>query len=63
MILLPVGAVAQEQTKTVRVGWYESPFNTVDQFARRSAYAYEFQKKIAACTNWSYEYVEGRGRS
>lgn len=43
----------------VRVGWYESPFNYSDQNGRRSGYAYEYQKKIAAYTGWKYEYVEG----
>ena len=45
--------------KTVRVGWYETPFNTLDQYGRRSGYAYEYQRKIAAYTGWKYEYVEG----
>ena len=45
--------------KTVRVGWFESPFNIMDQFGRRSGYAYEYQRKIAAYTGWNYEYVKG----
>ena len=57
--LLPVSAYAQSAPKTVRVGWYESPFNMMDQFGRRSGYAYEYQEKIAAYTGWEYEYVEG----
>ena len=57
--MLPLTAHAQEPGKTVRVGWYESPFNTMDQFGRRSGYAYDYQQKIAAYTGWSYEYVEG----
>ena len=56
---LPLAAHAQESGKTVRVGWYESPFNTMDQFGRRSGYAYDYQRKIAAYTGWNYEYVEG----
>ena len=52
-------AHAQETGKTVRVGWYESPFNTADQFGRRSGYAYDYQQKIAAYTGWEYDYVEG----
>ena len=43
--MLPLTAYAQEAGKTVRVGWYESPFNTTDQFGRRSGYAYDYQKK------------------
>ena len=57
--LAPSAAHAQETGKTVRVGWYESPFNTTDQFGRRSGYAYDYQQKIAAYTGWNYEYVEG----
>ena len=57
--MLPLTAHAQESGKTVRVGWYESPFNTMDQFGRRSGYAYDYQQKIAAYTGWSYEYVVG----
>ena len=58
-LMLPLAAQAQETGKTVRVGWYESPFNTTDQFGRRSGYAYDYQQKIAAYTGWNYEYVEG----
>lgn len=55
----PVILHAQEHEKTVRVGWYESPFNNIDEAGRRSGYAYEYQMKIAAYTGWDYEYVEG----
>ncbi len=50
---------AQDRAKTVRVGWYETPFNRTDQYGRRSGYAYEYQRKIAAYTGWQYEYVTG----
>lgn len=50
---------ADTNVKTVRVGWYESPFNNIDETGRRSGYAYEYQRKIAAYTGWTYEYVEG----
>ena len=52
-------AHAADSGKTVRVGWYDSSYNTVDQFGRRSGYAYEYQLKIAAYTGWNYEYVNG----
>ena len=52
-------AAAMENVKTVRVGWYESPFNRMDEFGRRSGYAYEYQRKVAAYTGWKFEYVEG----
>ena len=54
---IPTLSYAQESAKTVRVGWYESPYNMTDKFGRRSGYAYEFQKKIAAYADWKYEYV------
>lgn len=50
---------ADTNTKVVRVGWYESPFNIIDETGRRSGYAYDYQRKIAAYTGWTYEYVEG----
>ena len=58
-VLLPVSAHAQETETIVRVGWFESPFNTTDELGRRSGYAYDYQQKIAAYTGWTYEYVEG----
>ena len=41
------------------VGWYELSFNITDEHGRRSGYAYEYQRRIAAYTDWKYEYVEG----
>ena len=49
----------KEDSKVVRVGWYESPFNLTDAYGRRSGYAYEYQMKISAYTGWTYEYVSG----
>ena len=58
--MTPLTAYAQnEANKVVRVGWYDSSYNNVDQLGRRSGYAYEYQLKIAAYTGWSYEYVNG----
>ena len=31
----------------------------IDRHGRRSGYAYEYERKIAAYTGWTYEYVEG----
>ena len=56
---IPMTAFAQDSGKTVRVGWYESSFNTTDEFGRRSGYAYEYQMKVSAYTGWKYEYVSG----
>lgn len=56
---LSLAGNAKAETKNVRVGWYESAFNHTDAFGRRSGYAYEYQMKIAAYTEWNFEYVEG----
>ena len=53
----PLTAHADESTKTVRVGWYDSPYNRMDEAGRKTGYAYEYQRKIAAYTGWTYEYV------
>ena len=42
-LFLPLTCCAQEDGKTVRVGWYESAFHHSDQFGRRSGYGYEYQ--------------------
>ena len=52
-------AQSPDREKTVRVGWYDSSYNTLDKFGRRSGYAYEYQLKIASYTGWRYEYVNG----
>ena len=57
--LLPAAGSADAETKIIRVGWYETPFNYRDSAGRRAGYAYEYQRKIAAYTGWKYEYVEG----
>ena len=59
LCLLPASAPAEDGAKVIRVGWYETPFNHKDSFGRRTGYAYEYQRKIAAYTGWKYEYVEG----
>ena len=50
---------AEPRGRTVRVGWYESPFNKTNEAGRRSGFAYQYQQKIAAYSGWKYEYVEG----
>ena len=59
LLLAPATVSAGEPAKNVRVGWYESPFNSMDESGRRSGYAYEYQMKIAAYTGWKYTYVSG----
>ena len=60
-IILPFSAFAEEERsqKTVRVGFYESPFNMKDENGHLSGYGYDYQQDIAAYTGWKYEYVEG----
>ena len=48
-----------EEHKVVKVGWYESSYNTLDENGFRSGYAYEYQLKLSAYNGWTYEYFEG----
>ena len=57
--VMPVFAVNGNDERVLRVGWYESPFNILGDYGRRSGYAYEYQQKIAAFTGWEYEYITG----
>ena len=59
LCFLPAAVRAEGDRKVVRVGWYDTPYNSKDAFGRRTGYAYEYQRKIAAYTGWKYEYVEG----
>lgn len=40
--LMTPAAAAQTSEKDVRVGWFESPFNTTDSAGWRSGYGYEY---------------------
>ena len=51
-------AMAEEEPKTVRVGFYPCPFNIKDENGHMSGYAYDYQQDLAAYTGWKYEYVE-----
>lgn len=44
---------ATQPTKKVRVGWCNSPFNEIDSLGRRSGYAYDYQRLIAAHAGWT----------
>ena len=59
LLALPGLCASAEDRKVVRVGWYESTFNRTDASGRRTGYAYEYQRRIASYTGWTYEYVEG----
>ena len=54
-----VRAAEKEESRIIRVGWYDSPFNLMGADGRRSGYAYDYQLKISAYTGWQYEYVSG----
>ena len=63
--LMPLAVHAKEsgkgqsqERKVVRAGWFDSSFCYYDQFGRRCGIAYEYQRRIAAYTGWTYEYVE-----
>ncbi len=59
-VFLPGRGLAEDELqRVVRVGWFDSNFNSIDAYGRRTGYAYEYQRKIAAYTGWQYEYVEG----
>ena len=58
-LLSPAAAHRHSAGNVVRVGWFESPFNRMDDTGRRSGYAYEYQQRIAAYSGWTYEYVVG----
>ena len=58
--VLPLPISAEEaKSRTVRVGWYEGPYNTTGPDGQRRGYSYEYQQAVAAHTGWKYEYVEG----
>ena len=57
--LSPLPGAARGEGRKVRVGWYDSSFNTRDKSGRRTGYGYEYQLKIAAYTGWEYEYITG----
>ena len=59
-IALPTAAYAKrDENKTVRVGWFDSSYNSLDESGRRSGYSYEYQLKLSAYNGWQYEYVDG----
>ena len=60
-LIMPLSASANESgsRKTVRAGWHEPPYFIADENGRQSGYSYEYQRKVAAYTDWEYEYEEG----
>ena len=63
LILSPFSSVSvqAEETKTVRVGYYENEIfqEGAKEGAVKTGYAYEYYRKIAEYTGWKYEYVYG----
>ena len=58
-LALPLWAFAGEtEQKVVRVGWFESTYSYHDANGERRGILYEYQRRIAAHTGWTYEYVE-----
>ena len=59
-IFIPHAVRADDKDKkVVRVGWYDSSYNTIDESGFRTGYAYEYQLKLSAYNGWTYEYVSG----
>lgn len=52
-------SVSAEETKIVRVGWYEDAYHITGKNGVLSGYGYEYEQAIAAYTGWKYEYVKG----
>ncbi len=49
----------EDDSKIVRVGWFEGTYNATGSNGERSGYSYEYEQALAAYTGWTYEYVEG----
>ena len=60
VMMIPIVVQAEEaERKVVRVGWFESSYNFIDENGRRSGYSYEYQLKLSDYNGWTYEYVKG----
>ena len=61
LYFLPVIACADEEPKTVRVGYYENEVfqEGAEEGAVKTGYAYEYYRKLSEYTGWKYEYVYG----
>ena len=61
LYLFTTNISAQEQEKTVRVGYYFSHNfqEGIDDTSPKSGYSYEYLQKLASYTGWKYEYVYG----
>ena len=61
LFALPVTAFAQDDVKTVRVGYYENEVfqEGAGESSVKKGYAYEYYLKLSEYTGWKYEYVYG----
>ena len=59
--VLPTLASAEDEPKTVRVGYYENEVfqEGAQEGAVKSGYAYEYYRKLSEYTGWKYEYIYG----
>ena len=48
-----------DESKVVKVGWYEDSYHITGANGERSGYGYEYEQAVAAYTGWEYEYVKG----
>ena len=60
-IFFPVFSIAQNDSESVRIGYYENEVfqEGASQGAVKTGYAYEYYRKISEYTGWKYEYVYG----
>ena len=58
---LPATVCAEEEPKTVRVGYYENEVfqEGAREGAVKTGYAYEYYRKLSEYTGWKYDYVYG----
>ena len=61
VLIFPAGAYADEEAKTVRVGYYENEVfqEGAGEGRVKTGYAYEYYRKLSEYTGWKYEYVYG----
>ena len=60
-VVFPTAAFAENNARTVRVGYYENEVfqEGAKQGAVKTGYSYEYYRKISEYTGWNYEYVYG----
>ena len=60
-ITFPVISHADEETETVRVGYYENEIfqEGAEEGEVKNGYAYEYYRKLSEYTGWEYDYVYG----